>query len=109
MKREHPEFFRVQRCVEWKGMKFSAIGNLFLLRKPMKMQVQCSRRLTDDEIERKKAEMLTACSKGAVLVSAKYFEGRKSDNAGGFQGRLSGNNSEGQRLRSFNKAVGTKL
>lgn len=78
VKREHPEFFRVQRCVEWKGMKFSAIGNLFLLRKPMKIQVQCSRRLTDDEIERKKAEMLTACSKGAVLVSPSISKGEKA-------------------------------
>lgn len=78
VKREHPEFFRVQRCVEWKGMKFSAIGNLFLLRKPMKVQVQCSRRLTDDEIESKKAAMLAACMKGAVLVSPSISKGEKA-------------------------------
>lgn len=27
VKRDHPEFFRVQRSLTWKGMTFSAIGN----------------------------------------------------------------------------------
>ena len=46
MKREHPDLFRVQRNVEAVGMTFSAIGNRFLLDRPVRMQVQCSRRLS---------------------------------------------------------------
>ena len=50
MKREHPDLFRVQRGLMAGGQQFSAIGNRFLLQRPVRLQVQCSRRLTDDEI-----------------------------------------------------------
>ena len=50
MKREHPDLFRVQRGLTIGSQQFSAIGNRFLLQRPVKLQVQCSRRLTDEEI-----------------------------------------------------------
>ena len=50
MKREHPDLFRVQRGLMVSGQQFSAIGNRFLLSRPLRLQVQCSRRLTDEEI-----------------------------------------------------------
>ena len=43
MKRENPDLFRVQRGLEYAGLSFSAIGNRFLLERPFKLQVQCSR------------------------------------------------------------------
>ena len=46
MKREHPDLFRVQRGLTVGTQQFSAIGNRFLLDRPVKIQVQCSRRLT---------------------------------------------------------------
>lgn len=77
VKRFHPEFFRVQRHIDWKGMSFSAIGNLFLLRKPVLIPVQCSRSLTKEQISQRKEEALAACRQGAVLVSPAIFPGEK--------------------------------
>ena len=47
MKREHPDLFRVQRGLTIGHQQFSAIGNRFLLDRPVKLQVQCSRPQTD--------------------------------------------------------------
>ena len=41
MKRENPDLFRVQRGLTFAGLRFSAIGNRFLLERPLKIQVQC--------------------------------------------------------------------
>ena len=78
MKREHPDLFRVQRNVKVAGTTFSAIGNRFLLDRPVKLQVQCSRRLTKEEIQAKVNEFLTAARQGAVLVSPAISPGEKA-------------------------------
>lgn len=78
MKREHPDLFRVQRNVEAAGITFSAIGNRFLLSRPEKVQVQCSRSLVKTEIEAKVAKYLTAARQGAVLVSPAISPGEKA-------------------------------
>ena len=78
MKREHPDLFRVQRNVVAAGMTFSAIGNRFLLDRPVKRQVQCSRRLTEVEIKTKVQECLNAARQGAVLVSPAISPGEKA-------------------------------
>lgn len=78
MKREHPDLFRVQRNVEAAGFSFSAIGNRFLLGRPEKVQVQCSRSLTEMEIQSEVAKYLTAARQGAVLVSPSISPGEKT-------------------------------
>ena len=78
VKREHPEFFRVQRSLEWKSMTFSALGNRFLLRKPFLIQIQCSRSLTEEQIEAEKAKALALCRQGAILVSPSISPGEKA-------------------------------
>ena len=78
MKREHPDLFRVQRNVEAAGMTFSAIGNRFLLDRPMRLQVQCSRRLSEAEIQEQVTHFLTAAREGAVLVSPAISPGEKA-------------------------------
>ena len=77
MKREHPDLFRVQRNLIIKGQQFSAIGNRFLLNRPMRQQVQCSRRLTEEQIAEKTEEMLSLAQQGAVLVSPCISKGEK--------------------------------
>ncbi len=77
MKRENPELFRVQRGLTYVGLTFSAIGNRFLLERPMKVQVQCSRRMTEEELQAKLAECLKAARQGAVLVSPAISKGEK--------------------------------
>ena len=78
LKREHPNFFRVQRNVEIAGMALAAIGNSFLLERPVRLQVQCSRSLTVAEIQTKTAEYLSAARQGAVLVSPAISPGEKT-------------------------------
>lgn len=78
VKREHPDFFRVQRNVQYAGMTFSAIGNRFLLDHPQKVQVQCSRRITDEALAALTSQMLTMGAAGAVLVSPCISKGEKT-------------------------------
>ena len=78
MKREHPDLFRIQRGLTVGALSFSAIGNRFLLQKPVLMQVQCSRRMTEEEIKKKVDECLRAASQGAVLVSPSISPGEKA-------------------------------
>ena len=77
MKREHPDLFRVQRGLKVGTQEFSAIGNRFLLDRPLRIQVQCSRRLTDEQIEAKTQECLALARQGAVLVSPSISKGEK--------------------------------
>ena len=78
MKREHPDLFRVQRNLTVVGVSFSAIGNCFLLNRPIRLSVQCSRRLTEIEIQAKVEEYLAAARQGAVLVSPAISPGEKA-------------------------------
>ena len=78
MKREQPDLFCVQRNVTAAGVTFSAIGNRFLLERPVRLQVLCSRRLTETEIQAKVKEYLTAARQGAVLVSPAISPGEKA-------------------------------
>ena len=78
MKRERPDLFRVQRGLKAGSREFSAIGNRFLLDRPLRVQVQCSRSLTDEQIEARKAHFLTLARQGAVLVSPSISKGEKA-------------------------------
>lgn len=77
MKREHPDLFRVQRGLTIGGQQFSAIGNRFLLSRPLRVQVQCSRSLTDEQIVARTQECLSLARQGAVLVSPCISKGEK--------------------------------
>lgn len=78
MKRETPELFRVQRGLTYGGLSFSAIGNRFLLERPIKLQVQCSRSITEAELKSKLEVCLHAAHQGAVLVSPAISKGEKT-------------------------------
>lgn len=88
MKREQPNLFRVQRGLIVAGQQFSSIGNRFLLERPMKLQVQCSRRLTDEQIAEKQAWWLQQARSGAVLVSPCISKGEKQVMRAAFDERL---------------------
>jgi hypothetical protein len=60
------------------GITFSAIGNRFLLDRPFRIPVQCSRSLTEAEIRAKVDEYLTVAREGAVLVSPAISPGEKA-------------------------------
>ena len=78
MKREQPDLFRVQRNIVVAGQQFSAIGNRFLLERPVRLQVQCSRSLTEEQIAEKRAWWIAQARSGAVLVSPCISKGEKA-------------------------------
>lgn len=88
MKREQPELFRVQHNLQFGGYTFSAIGNRFLLDRPWKLQVQCSRSLTAEAIQAKVEECLAKARLGAVLVSPAISPGEKAVMRAAFDARL---------------------
>ena len=89
MKRENPDLFRVQRGLEYAGLCFSAIGNRFLLERPLKVQVQCSRSITETDLQAKLAACLHAARQGAVLVSPAISKGEKAIMRAAFEEGLS--------------------
>ena len=70
LKRLHPEYFTHLGKLTVAGMEMDAMGNRFLLDNPIKIQVQCSRSLTQTDIELEKATTLQqAFDQGAIIVS----------------------------------------
>ncbi len=88
LKREHPDLFRVQRNLACGPYSFSAIGNRFLLDRPLKLQVRCSRRLSEAEIQQRVNECLAAAQQGAVLVSPAISKGEKAVMRAAFDANL---------------------
>ena len=78
MKRENPDLFRIERGLTFAGLSFSAIGNRFLLERPVKIQVQCSRSINERDLQAKTNECLRAARQGAVLVSPTISKGEKA-------------------------------
>ena len=78
IRRAHPDFFRVCFGVKHAGQVYSAIGNRFLLSYPEKLQVQCSRSLTDEQITQTVEQMLAKARRGVVLVSPAISKGEQA-------------------------------
>ena len=57
---------------------FTAIGNLSLLRVPERMQIQCSRSMTEAAVSALKDEVLEACKHGVVPISPYISPGEKT-------------------------------
>lgn len=88
IRRAHSEYFRVQFNVTVAGRNYTAIGNRFLLDYPRKMAVQCSRRMTEAEIEAEVGKRLNKARKGVVMVSPAISKGEKAVMGAVLQARL---------------------
>ena len=77
LKRQQPELFRVSFNHHIAGHVYAALGNRFLLERPLLLAVQCSRRLTEAEIGERVAHFLNEGRRGAVLVSPAISPGEK--------------------------------
>ncbi|MBQ3731312.1 MAG: hypothetical protein II905_06155, partial [Muribaculaceae bacterium] len=78
IKRTHPDLFQVQRNIKAGGFTFAALGNVFLLDAPCLMQVQCTRKLTTQQIHDTVQQFLSHAQNGAVLVSPSISPGEKA-------------------------------
>ena len=77
IKRHHPDYFKIQQNVQAGGHTFAALGNIFLLQAPLLLQVQCTRKLTAEQISDTVSHFLDQASRGAVLVSPSISPGEK--------------------------------
>ena len=77
VKRAHPELFRVVRDLSLAGQPFAGIGNHFLLQWPVRVPIQCSRKLSAEVLARRQSALLALARKGAVLISPCISPGEK--------------------------------
>jgi REP element-mobilizing transposase RayT len=78
-KKANPDLFIVVSNLEIAGGRTAAaIGNRFLLQRPLKCQIQVSRRVSPDELEIAQRELLCEADHGAVLVSPCISPGEKA-------------------------------
>ncbi|MBR5725980.1 MAG: transposase [Muribaculaceae bacterium] len=78
IKQQHPKYFQVQRNVAAGDYTFAAMGNTFLLESPCRLQVQCTRSLTQEQIAATCRHFLEQARNGAVLVSPSISPGEKA-------------------------------
>lgn len=78
IKRTHPDLFQVQRDIKVGDYTFAALGNVFLLDAPWLVQVQCTRKLTTQQIHDTVQQFLSHAQNGAVLVSPSISPGEKA-------------------------------
>ena len=78
IRQAHSDYFRVRFGVAIGPYTFAAIGNRFLLHHPERVQVQCSRSLSDELVAATVEQMLARARKGAVLVSPAISKGEQA-------------------------------
>lgn len=78
LKRNRREYFTIMRGIEIAGKSYNVMGNLDILKHPFKCAVQCSRSLTDAQIDEACARFVTQAAAGTVLVSPCISAGEKA-------------------------------
>ena len=80
IKREHPNLFRIARELRFGGHIFAAIGNHWLLERPMRMPVRCHNNTSEANLKliaKQKEYFLHRGDKGGVVVSPCISPGEK--------------------------------
>lgn len=78
IKRAYPDYFKVRFGISIGQQTYAGIGNKFLLDYPEKIQVKCSRKLTDEEIKDAINSYLEKARNGAILVSPAISKGEQA-------------------------------
>ena len=77
LKRAHRDLFRIHQSVTIGDIPCTTLGNMFLAEYPQRQVLQCSRRLTDDDIDARIEECLYEAANGMVYVTATISAGEK--------------------------------
>lgn len=88
LRRLFPDLFRVSFGLQIGPFTCSAVGNRFLLEKPLRRQVQCSTHYYEDDILRAVSGYMAEARAGAVLVSPAISEGEKRTMRAAFDAHL---------------------
>ena len=77
LKRANPDLFRIRQHTRLGRTACVALGNIFLAEYPQRAVLQCSRRMTQEEIDTKREECLYQAANGVVYISGAISEGEK--------------------------------
>lgn len=77
IKREKPDLFRIHQLTSIRGVYCTTLGNIFLTEHPQRAVLQCSRSLTDEQIEAQKRQCLQDAVNGIVFITAAISPGEK--------------------------------
>lgn len=77
VRRAHPDYFTRINALPLAGVTYAAYGNPFLLNRPDRLQIQCSRSISPQALAAEQARLLDAAERGAVLVSPYISPGEK--------------------------------
>lgn len=77
LKRANPDLFRIRQQTLINGVACTTLGNMFLAERPFRAVLQCSRKLTQTEIDSRKNECLNDAANGTVFITAAISEGEK--------------------------------
>ena len=77
LKRQNKELFTLQQDILLNNIPCTTMGNIFLAEYPIKQVIQCSRRLTQEEIDEQKTQCITQAQAGTIHITAAISEGEK--------------------------------
>ena len=77
LKRANPDLFRIYQQTDVCGITCTTLGNMFLAEHPQRAALQCSRTMTQAEIDTIREECLSLAADGTVYVSPAISEGEK--------------------------------
>ena len=77
LKRANKDLFRIRQNQLIGTIRCTVLGNIFLVEHPLRQVLQCSRRLTQKQIDNLKADCLREAADGTVYVTAAISEGEK--------------------------------
>lgn len=77
VRRQHPEMFTMHKDTEVKGLKFRSMGNHWLLDWPERQVVQCSRSMSEEDLQGQLKRALEHAEHGAVTFTAAISKGEQ--------------------------------
>lgn len=77
MRRQHPELFTMHKDTEVKGLRFRSMGNHWLLDWPERQIVQCSRLISNEDLQLQLKRTLEHAERGAITYTAAISKGEQ--------------------------------
>ena len=77
LKRANKDLFRIHQNYPIGSISSTVLGNIFLIEHPLRQVLQCSRRLTQEQIDQLKEDCLREAAEGTIFLTAAISEGEK--------------------------------
>ena len=77
LKRANKDLFRIRQNQQINTLPCTVLGNIFLIEHPLRQVLQCSRRLTQAQIDSLNADCLREAADGTIFITAAISEGEK--------------------------------